>query len=706
MSAPILTVRLVAEQDVVTARQRARRIAELLGYDPVLQTRLATAVSEIARNAFRYARGGRVEFAIEGSLPPQLFLVRVEDEGPGIRDLDAVLSGRFVSATGMGLGVVGARRLMDQFEIRSSPAGTVVVLKKLLPRGAPVARAEEIAAALRTESPSSAFEEVQRQNQELLRTLQELERKQGELQALNRELEDTNRGVVALYAELDEKADHLRRADELKSRFLSNMTHEFRTPVNSILALCALMQDRGGPGGGAGEEVGYIRKSAEQLSELVNDLLDLAKVEAGKIVVHPAEFEVEKLFGALRGMLRPLLLNQSVSLVFEDASSLPTMRTDEGKVSQVLRNFISNALKYTEKGEVRVSARLDPAREAVVFSVADTGIGIAPEYHERIFDEFTQVENPLQKSHRGTGLGLPLSKRLAELLGGTISVASEVGVGSTFSAAIPMVYQAPLRSEGTPLAEIQPGRHAVLVIEDRLEDLLLYERILEGSPFQPVWARSLSEGRRLLQDARPLAVILDLRLGNEDSWPLLAEIKNAEETRDLPIVVSSQFDDRSKAEALGANAYFLKPVGRKALLDRLFELTNLAAPVRVLVADDEEVTRYVVSQLLPAPGYSVKQARGGGEALELLTREGADVLILDLTMPEVDGMEVLRRVRSEPATARLPVVVLTSKVLGDEERRFLAASSAGLLTKDRLTRDAIVTAVDRAVGRGTLPSGA
>jgi CheY-like chemotaxis protein len=331
--------------------------------------------------------------------------------------------------------------------------------------------------------------------------------------------------------------------------------------------------------------------------------------------------------------------------------------------------------------------------------VADTGIGIAPEYHERIFDEFTQVENPLQKTHRGTGLGLPLSKRLAELLGGAISLDSEVGIGSTFRAVIPLVYQAPLRSENAPLAEIEPGRHAVLVIEDRLEDLLVYERVLEGSPFQPVWARSLADGRRLLAIAKPRAIVLDLRVGHEDSWPLLAEIKGTDELRDVPVIVASQFDDRGKAQALGADAYFVKPVGRKALLDRLFELTKLAAPVRVLVADDEEVTRYVVSQLLPAPSYSVKQARDGGEALEVLTREGADVLILDLGMPEVDGMEVLRRVRSDPATATLPVVVLTSKVLGDDDRRFLTASSAGFLPKDRLTRDAIVSAVDRAVGR-------
>jgi signal transduction histidine kinase len=220
------------------------------------------------------------------------------------------------------------------------------------------------------------MEEIQSQNQALLRALDDLQRKQQELVHLNRELEDTNRGVVALYAELDERADHLRRADELKTRFLSNMTHEFRTPVNSILALTRLLTERLGVNPDHKDELFYIRKSAQQLADLVDDLLDIAKVEAGKIEIRPAAFEVASLFGALRGMLRPLLVNQSVALHFETPEDVPPIYSDESKVSQILRNFISNALKYTERGEVRVSARVTPQRDGVEFTVADTGIGI------------------------------------------------------------------------------------------------------------------------------------------------------------------------------------------------------------------------------------------------------------------------------------------------------------------------------------------
>src|SRR5215831_7267496 len=437
------------ERDVVLARQRARQIASLVGFDTQDQTRIATAVSEVARNAFEYARGGDVEFRLEGVTAPQPLVIEIKDRGPGIRDLAAVLEGRYRSRTGMGVGIVGARRLMDRFEITCPPGGgTTVVLTRMLPRKAGMFGREAIArlgADLARQAPSDPFDEIQRQNQELLSALDELERRQEELGALNRELEDTNRGVVALYAELDEKADHLRRADELKSRFLSNMTHEFRTPVNSIQALARILLDRtdGDLSPEQERQVTFISRAANSLSELVNDLLDLAKIEAGKIVIRPIHFDVGHLFGALRGMLKPLLVNESVALVFEDPQDIPPLYTDEAKVSQILRNFLSNALKFTVRGEVRVTARMVPGQNAIAISVADTGGGIAPEDHERVFQEFTQIESPLQRRVQGTGLGLPLCRKLAELLGGWVGVESELGVGSTFTAVIPVLY-APL----------------------------------------------------------------------------------------------------------------------------------------------------------------------------------------------------------------------------------------------------------------------
>jgi signal transduction histidine kinase len=447
MSLPILTLTIQNEQDVVAARQRARQIAELLGFDAQDQTRIATAVSEIVRNAYSYAQGGKVEFQIEGEATPPVFLIRISDEGPGVVDLKCILNGRYQSPTGMGLGLIGARRLMDQCEIDSKPGqGTTVWLKKVLPRRAPLvtpARLAQIADQLAAQQLQSPFQELRQQNQELSRTLAKLRERQEELIRLNQELEDTNRGVIALYAELDEKATHLRRADEMKSCFLSNMSHEFRTPLNSIRMLSQLLLERyDGPLNEEQEkQVTFIRQGAEALLELVNDLLDLAKIEAGKIEVRPVEFRIENLFGALRGMLRPLRVSNTVNLVFEEPKDSAPLYTDESKVSQILRNFISNALKFTERGEVRVQATRAPASDAVIFSVADTGIGIASEDQARIFEEFIQVENPLQRCTKGTGLGLPLCHRLATLLGGSIAVSSQPGVGSTFSATIPVHYQ-------------------------------------------------------------------------------------------------------------------------------------------------------------------------------------------------------------------------------------------------------------------------
>ena len=245
MSAPVLTMSIQQEHDVVTVRQRARQVAAAVGFDAQDQTRIATAISELARNAFMYARGGSVEFRVEGQRAPQLLSIRVSDRGPGIADVDAILAGRYRSGTGMGLGL--ARRLVDRFEISSTPGqGTTVTVGKLFPRRAhffdapALRRLGETFAGATAPSP---IDEIRQQNRELFAALEQLRQRQEELSRLNAELEDTNRGVVALYAELDEKADTLRRADELKSRFLSNMSHEFRTPLNSMLALSALLLD-------------------------------------------------------------------------------------------------------------------------------------------------------------------------------------------------------------------------------------------------------------------------------------------------------------------------------------------------------------------------------------------------------------------------------------------------------------------------------
>lgn len=451
----ILHVPLVNENDVVVARQRARQIAALLGFDKHEHTRIATAVSEIARNAFTYATAGTVEFALEGVTSPQTMVVTISDRGTGIADVDAVLEGRSPSPSGMGIGLVGARRLMDQCDISTGRhQGTTICLKKLLPRTAPLITGSDIsriAEELIQHQQQDPWAEIQQQNHELLLTLAELRTRQEELERLNQELADTNRGVMALYAELDEKANYLCRADVAKMRFFSDMSHEFRTPVNSIRALVHMLLDRtdGELTNEQEKQVTFIRKSAEHLGELIDDILDLSKIEAGKVTVKPAEFTVRDLFSSLRGMVRPLLRTDEVALHVVEPEAFPLLYSDEQKISQILRNLLSNAIKFTVRGEIRLSATLTPSQDAVVFAVTDTGVGIAPADCEVIFHEFAQLDNPLQQRVKGTGLGLPLCRKLAALLGGHVTVESTEGVGSTFSLMLPLRYRADTESEDT-----------------------------------------------------------------------------------------------------------------------------------------------------------------------------------------------------------------------------------------------------------------
>lgn len=443
---PLCAIELRADADVVTARQRARLVAERVGMEGQETVRFATAVSEMARNAVRYAAEGRIEFDVEGAPGAQCLVARITDRGPGIPHLDDVLEGRYVSETGMGMGIVGTRRLMDRFHIHTVPGeGTTVEMARRLPRAAaPVdARARErIGAELLRLSPVDPVLELQRQNAELTSALGELQVRQEEQRRLNQELEDTNRGVVALYAELDERMEQLRRANALRAQFMSYMSHEFRTPLDSILALSGLLLGR--VDGELTEEqekqVGFIRRSARDLLNLVDDLLDTAQVDAGKVAVRSAPFTVAELFNALRATLRPLLVGETTQLVFDHPGRLPPLVTDEAKVAQILRNLVSNALKFTEAGEVRVAASVEG--EDVRFSVADTGVGIAVEDQGRIFEDFAQVDGEVQRRRRGTGLGLPLSRRLAGLLGGTLTVRSEPGRGSTFILTLPREYHA------------------------------------------------------------------------------------------------------------------------------------------------------------------------------------------------------------------------------------------------------------------------
>ena len=686
---PVFQLLLRTERDVVQARQRAREVAADLGLDNQDQIRMATATSEIARNAFRYARNGKVEFAV-GLDEPQSLEVTVSDSGPGIPHLDEILEGRYKSTTGMGMGIVGTRRLMDDFSIDATPQGTTVRMIKHIPRHqAPLTRgtALDLNRRLRERTPDSPFDEIEQQNQELLKTLQELRVRQEELELLNRELEDTNRGVVALYAELDERADYLRRASELKTKFLSNVSHEFRTPLNSVISLARLLMDRvdGDLNAEQMKQVRFIESCARDLQEMVNDLLDLAKVEAGKIRIRPKEFEIHELFSALKGMLKPLLAdNNSVELNFDDAQDLPKLYTDEGKVSQILRNLISNALKFTPSGHVRVAAE-PQGDNFILFSVEDTGIGIPAEHHEDIFREFSQVENPLQERHRGTGLGLPLCRNLALLLGGKIWLESEPGQGSRFYVALPMVYVGEAvdsqQAEDLPAPDFH--RAPVLFLEDNPETARVFESFLRNTEFQPILAATVAQAEIWSARHAPVAVVSDVYLGNDTAWGFLGRLH--ERLPSVALIATSIYDESRRAVEMGVDLFLPKPLDRETLLRELRRITARTGTRRVLLVDDNDVSRYILRELLHQPWLELDEARNGKEALQALARKLPDALILDLLMPDIGGIEILRQLRAAPATQDLPVLIYTSKPLNESERAQLEAWRVRIVRKEDIS---------------------
>jgi signal transduction histidine kinase/CheY-like chemotaxis protein len=549
---PIVTVPIESEADVVIVRQRAHRLAELLGFERQDQTRIATAVSELARNAFSYAGGGRAEFIFDPAPAPQVFYVSISDQGPGISDIHTILDGQYHSKSGMGLGILGARRLMNRFNIESKVGkGTTVQIGHELPsRTAPVTHAKlaEIAAALQKGKSSDPLEVLRQQNRELMQSLDEIRRKDEESKQLDQELSDTNRGVVALYAELDERAEQLRQASELKSKFLSNMSHEFRTPLNSVLALSRLLLDRidGDLTPEQERQVGYIRRSAESLLELVNDLLDLAKVEAGKVDIRPSAFTVAELFGGLRGALRPLLTSHAVELIFDIPDKVPNLFTDEAKVTQILRNLISNALKFTERGEVRVTALYDAERRRVNLSVRDTGIGIAPKDHARIFEEFSQVETKIQKRVKGTGLGLPLSRSLAELLGGELTLESVLGQGSVFTLSIPPERGDPSRA---PRSTDNARKRVLLIDDDETFRYVMRQIISNETRYEFIEAVDGDDGLKAAREQRPDVIILDLQMPTMDGFTVLQELGADSRTSVTPVIISTSLNVNAELKA-------------------------------------------------------------------------------------------------------------------------------------------------------------
>ncbi|WP_347883783.1 ATP-binding protein [Pseudomonas aestiva] len=522
----LLTLALRSEQDIVHCRQAAKRLTAALDWPMLEQIRLATAVSELARNIHQYAGSGQFDFALLRDEGQRLrgLEVRAIDQGPGIAEMEAIRAGSYRSSTGMGIGLRGAQRLFDDFDIQTSPAGTRITARKYqAPLAFPeAALLQALTAELQGSPPADPYQQIRLQSEELLLTNTELQLRQSELEVTNKELENTNQGVVALYSELEKATQELKEASEAKTRFFSNMTHEFRTPINIIENVAKLLAS--GVDGSLNAEqqrqVRFISDAALELANLVSELLALAEVQSGRLTIVPQPFTLAPFIERLEqfaAALAPRYSQVSFSVAPPPAEVL--LDTDESRLFQVLRNLISNAFKYTPRGQVRIQV-FQPDDASLEFLVEDSGIGIAATDQQKIFEEFERIRSPHLTHIEGTGLGLPLAQRLAVLLGGELSVDSAVGRGSRFTLRLPRHYAS--HRDAAPEPDL--SGLTVLVIEDNEGDRYLVRRTLERLNPVLLEADSARSSLDRLNAVRPDIIILDLDLPDINGEDLLASM--------------------------------------------------------------------------------------------------------------------------------------------------------------------------------------
>jgi signal transduction histidine kinase/DNA-binding response OmpR family regulator len=507
------------------------------------------------------------------------------------------------------------------------------------------------------------------------------------------EVEATQIELQQRAAELEEANTRLQELDRLKDQFLANMSHELRTPLNSIIGFSEVLikGQMGEMAAGQRQCVENIFASGEHLLALINDILDLSKIEAGRMTLELTAFDVPELLIEVKTTITPLVARKSQELVMELDGDLPALTADRFRVKQVLLNLLSNANKFTPfEGQITVSCRLaDPA--TMLFSVADSGMGIRSEDQEIIFERFRQAGGSSAREVAGTGLGLAISKRLVEMQDGRIWVESEYGHGATFSFLLPIAGQA------TPeLATAVPPpleNRKVLVIEDDYQFSNLLALYLRQEGFVPIQHYSGLGVLERVREVRPALITLDIMFPERSGWDILHAIKSDPQTKDIPILVITVVEESRRAFSLGVTDYLTKPVRLeelRVLLNRLTSPSPVFQSKKVLIVEDDPEMVLLLQAMLPAQRYTVLSAYNSQEGLALAREEHPDVILLDLMLPGMSGFEVVERLRADADTADIPVVVLTAKDVTAEEHHLLDRHIQGLMNKTALSPQSLV----------------
>ncbi|AXV17781.1 histidine kinase (plasmid) [Neorhizobium sp. SOG26] len=564
-------------------------------------------------------------------------------------------------------------------------------------------------------------EELEEQSRALKESQARLEQQQVELEQTNAQLEEQAQQLEVQRDDLERanisvqlKARELEQASQYKSDFLANMSHELRTPLNSSLILAKLLADN--PQGNLTEEqikfAKTIQSSGNDLLNLINDILDLSKIEAGHVDIRTETVAIERMATNLRQLFQPLAAEKKLDFKIElDGETPSTIDTDPQRLEQVIKNLLSNAIKFTERGKVRLSIRKNGDGQ-VVFAVSDTGIGIAPEHQQSVFDAFHQADGTISRKFGGTGLGLSISRQLVRLLGGAIDLESRPGDGSTFTVTVPERYDPakvtprdlmptspanptlPQPSAAQPPRELPrkidddrealtDGKRILLVIEDDETFAAILRDLSRELGFQSVVAGTAEEALRLAKEFMPSAVVLDVGLPDQSGLAVLDRLKNDVQTRHIPVHVVSGSDHTETAYSLGAVGYVIKPVNRDQLVEVLRKLeTRLSQRVhRVLIVEDDPVQRDAVAKLLGTQDVETITASTVAECLDLLKQGTFDCMVLDLTLPDASGYSLLETLSQEDAYAFPPVIVYTGRELTADDEQRLRRYSKSIIIK-------------------------
>jgi signal transduction histidine kinase/DNA-binding response OmpR family regulator len=538
--------------------------------------------------------------------------------------------------------------------------------------------------------------------------LKQIQQRDGALQRAHSELEQRVRERTTQLAvankELDLRNREVERATQMKSKFLASMSHELRTPLNAIVGFSDLLAE-GTPGQLNDKQkrfVNHIKQGSTHLLQLINDILDLSKIEAGQLEMRTEEFLVKDALPEVLSTIHPLAMAKNIR-VEQKVESKSLVKADRVRFKQILYNLLSNAVKFTPKGgQIKIECVDD--WDFVRVSVTDSGIGIRPEDQKVIFDEFRQVEGSADGIHEGTGLGLAITKRLVEQQGGQISLESEFGKGSRFTFSLVAV-----EPSSEVHAVVEPAVASVIAASGRLTPLVLIvddegpARELLTSYLEPeyrvVTAESGVEALKKAQQLRPDAITLDVLMPGSNGFETLASLRKNPETANIPVIILSIVDQKQVGFALGAADYLIKPVRKPALLETIRRHVPLPADddSSILLVDDDPKALELLQEVLRAAGYETQGVRSGKRALEVLANKAVGAILLDLLMPGMDGFEVIRHVRQEATLKELPILVMTGKNLTAEEAALLSHETQALLQKNGSWQEQLILEVRRVV---------